>query len=168
MICVEVEVDLEVSGIDAKAFVRCSICGNGTAGFSSDGAGHQFLGDKHGESLRSALRPIIEAGKHGVLIVEVVVEDGNQRSVERKALLEKARLGTVWILYVIGRAWAGPFHLKCHCGNAVCEKNVRPVLLFGLRGPFVADGSAIGLERKRAGNLACRALRGLDFGATFG
>src|SRR5208283_3353647 len=81
---------------------------------------------------------------------------------------EEAGLGAVWILYVIRRAWAGAFHLKGHSGDALSEKNVRSVLLFGLRGPLVADGGAIGLKTERAGDLASGTIGRLDVRVALG
>ena len=88
---IEVQVDFEVGGADAKAFVGFSFDAGGTGGFGGDGAGHQFLRDEHGESLRATLGPIVEAGENAVLVIKVVVEDGNERSAEGESLIEGMR-----------------------------------------------------------------------------
>ncbi len=85
---VEVKIDFEVGGGDAKAFVGFSVEGGRPSGFGGDGAGHEFLRDENAESLRAALGPVVKAGEDGVLVVEIVVEDGDERRVEREGLIE--------------------------------------------------------------------------------
>src|SRR5580704_3910808 len=156
---VEIEVDFEVARADAKAFVGFAVDGGGAGGFGRDGAGHELLRDEDGESLRAALGPIVKAGEDGVLMVEIVVEDGDEGRFERKALLKEARLLAVGIFYLVRRAGACALHFDSDVGDAVGEKNVRAVLFFGLRGPFVADRRAVGLQDKSARNFASGSLR---------
>ena len=85
-------------------------------------------------------------------MVEIVVEDGDERRVEGKSLFERA----------------GALHLESDFGDAVGEDNVGAVGFFGLRGPLVADGRAIRFQRERAGNFAGDTFGGLDVGGAFG
>jgi hypothetical protein len=165
---VKIEIDFEVGGGDAKAFVGFAVDGGGAGGFGGDDAGHEFLRDENAESLRAALGPVVETGEHGVLVVEIVVEDGDEGRFERKTLFKEARLLAVGIFDLVRRAGACSFHLDGDVGDAVGEKNVRTVLFFGLRGPFVADRCAVGLQDKSARDLAGGSLGGFKIGIAFG
>ncbi len=101
-------------------------------------------------------------------MVEIVVQHGDEWSVERKVLFEKARLGAVRIRYFRGRARARALHLESDARDAVGEEDVSAVGFVGLRRPIVADGRAVGLERERAGNFTGGAFRGLDVRGPFG
>src|SRR5262249_1790876 len=95
-----------------------------------------------------AFRPVIYAGEYRVLIVEIVVEHGHQRSAEAHVLFE----------------WARALHLERDLGDAIGEKNVRAIGFVSVRNPFVADRRAIGLKRKRAGDLRRSRIGYLDVG----
>ena len=135
MVGVEIEDDCEVGGGDAKAVERFSVGGDRAGGLDGDGAGSQFLRDEHRESLLAAFGPVIETRKNRVLIVEIVVQDGDERSVESERLLEGA----------------SAFHLQSDFGDAICEGNIGAILFVGLRGPFVSERSAVGLQSEVAG-----------------
>jgi len=165
---VEIEIDFEVGGGDAKAFVGFAVDGGGAGSFGGDGAGHEFLWNEDAESLRAALGPVVKAGEDGVLVVEIVVEDGDEGRFERQALFKEARLLAVGVFYLVRRAGACALHLDGDVGDAVGKKNVRTVLFFSLRSPFVADRCAVGLQDKGAGDLAGGSLRRFKIRIAFG
>src|SRR5271166_547087 len=152
MFLVQVQEDFEVGGGGAKAFVVFARDGGFAGSFYGDGAGGELLRDEDGERLLAALLPIVEAGEDGVLVVEIVVEDGDERGVEGHVLFEGA----------------GALHFEGNLGDAVGEEDVGAVGLFGLRGPLVADGCAVGLQGERAGYGGWGGLRNFDFGGAFG
>ena len=78
MIFVEEELDFEIGGGGAESLgVGLIADGGGAGGLDGDVAGSEFLRDEDGKSLRAAFGPIVEAGEDGVVMVEVVVENGD-------------------------------------------------------------------------------------------
>ena len=85
-------------------------------------------------------------------MIEVVVEHGDQRRVERIFLLERMR----------------PLHLQRRFGYAIGENDVRRIGFIGLRGPVVTQGNAVGLHRQVPGNLRGFPVRRLQGSGTYG
>src|SRR6266481_1200791 len=88
---VEVEKDFDVGSGSFQAFVGFSAGGGCAGGFDRYGAGSQFLGDEHRESLRTLLVPVVDVREQFELVVEVVVEDGNDRGAEGVVLIVGSR-----------------------------------------------------------------------------
>src|SRR6266481_5381529 len=85
-------------------------------------------------------------------MVEVVVQNGDERRIEGEVLLERARA----------------LHLQRNTCHAVSEEDVSAVGFFRLGAPLVADGRAIGPHRQCTGDFAWTALGWLDFCGAFG
>src|SRR6266581_4631673 len=105
-------------------------CGSG--GLHGDRTGGQFLGYDHRKSLHAALGPVIDAREDSVLMVEIVVQNGDERGIECEVLLEGA----------------GALHLQRDTGDAVGEEDVGAVRFFRLGAPVITDGRAIALQRQ--------------------
>ena len=152
VIRIEQEQDFEVGSGDLEGFEGFSVRIGGAGGFDGDGTGRQLLRDEDGERLRAALRPVVDAGKDGVLMVEVVVEDGDERGVEGQVLFKGARA------------------LDCETdfGHAIGKENVGAIGFFRLGSPIVTDGRAVGLQRERAGDFANGTFGRLDFRSALG
>ena len=131
VVFVEIEHDFEIGGGYAEAVVGFAVGGgDGAGGFDGDRAGSEFLRNEDGHRLRAAFGPIVDAGDDGVLIVEIVVEHGDERGAEAHVLFEGARA----------------LHLQGDFGDAVGEEDAGAVGFVGLRLPLVADGGAVGLQ----------------------
>src|ERR1700761_2927670 len=92
VVFVEIEHHFEVGGGDAEAVVGFAVrSGDRASGFYGDRPGSKFLGDEDGHGLRAAFGPIVDAGDHGVLIVEIVVEHSDERRAEAHVLFEGPR-----------------------------------------------------------------------------
>src|SRR6266851_4796171 len=130
--CCRGEEGSQVGGVYLEPFVGLAVGTGRSRGLYRNRTGRQFLRNNHGKSLHAALRPVVDAGEDGVLMVEIVVEHGAEWSLERKILFEKARLCAVWIRYFRGRARARALHLQCDLGDAIGEQNVRPICFFRL------------------------------------
>src|SRR5258708_38955614 len=91
VIAIEKEKNLEVGGGDLEAFAGLAVGTGGPGGLHGDRTRRQFLGNEHGKSLHAALGPVVEACQDGVLMVEIVVQNGDERRVEGEVLLERAR-----------------------------------------------------------------------------
>src|SRR5579862_8485192 len=85
--CVEEQKNFEVARGDLEAFVGLALRRGGAGGFEGDVAGSKLLRNQNLELLRAAFGPVVETGEHGVLVVEIVVEDGHHGGAEGKALL---------------------------------------------------------------------------------
>src|SRR5438105_11964210 len=152
MVVVKQKLNLQVGRADLETFISFAIGARRTGGDDPYRTGGQVLRDEYGKSLFAALGPVVNACEHGVLVIKIIVQDGDEGSVERKVLLKRARA----------------LHLQSDSSDAVGEENVRPVGLVGLRGPLVADRGAVGLQRERARNLAGGACGRLDIGGSLG
>lgn len=149
---IEEEEDFDVGSADFEAVVGFAVDGGGAGGFDGDGTGGEFLGDKYGESLRTAFVPIVDAGEDGVLVIKIVVEDGDERCAEGEILFEGA----------------GALHFESDFGDAVGEENVGAVGFVAFGGPLVADGRAVGLQDEGSGNFCGGGLRRLYIGGALG
>src|SRR5229473_8056681 len=89
MIRVEQKKNFEVGSVDFEAFVGLAVGTGGSGGLNGDRTRRQFLGNDHGKSLHAALGPIVDAGEDGVLVVEIVVENGDERGVEGESLFKR-------------------------------------------------------------------------------
>ena len=152
MVGIEIENNLEIAGDDFQAFVRFAIGGNGASPIDGDRAGQKFLGNEDGEGLGAATAPVVDAGEDGVLIIEVVVENDDERGIESEILLEGMS-----ILQLYG-----------HLGDAVGKENMRAVGFVGLRSPFIRDGGAAGLEGEITGDRRGRRTLRSQVGGAFG
>ena len=152
MVGVEEEVDFEVGGGDFEEFVIFAVDGGGAGGFNGDGAGSELLGDEDGKGLRAALVPVVDVGEDFVLVVEIVVEDGDQWGAEGIFLLVGMRA----------------LNLQGGFGDAVDEGDAGGIGFIGLRGPVVADGDAVGLQGKIAGDFGGLAVGRLNGCGAFG
>src|SRR6267378_4116881 len=90
VIAIEQKKNLEVGGGDFQAFVSLAVGTGGSGRLHGNRTRGQFLGNDHRKSLHAALGPVVDAGKDGVLMVEIVVQNGDQRRIEREVLLERA------------------------------------------------------------------------------
>ena len=129
--------DFEVGAGDFEEFVGFAVGGGGAGGFDGDGAGGEFLGDEDGKGLRAALGPVVEMREDFVLVVEIVVENGDERCAEGVFLLVGVRA----------------LNLQSGFRDAVGEGDAGGIGFVGLRRPVVADGNAVGLQDKIAGDL---------------
>ena len=114
--------------------------------FDRYASGRHFLGDENGKCLRAFLVPVVQARENRVLVVEIVVEDGDLRRAESELLREGPRA----------------FDAQVNRGGRAVETDRRRSLLGSLRGPLVTRRRAIGMKFERAGNVRC-ALRRLHF-----
>jgi len=133
---VEVEDDFDVGSGDFEAFVGFAFGGDGAGPVDGNGTGREFLGNEDGEGLRAAASPIVNAGEHDVLVVEIIVENGDPWRAEGIFLIEGM----------------SALHLESSFGGAVDEGNVGAVGFIGLSDPVVRDGRAVGIENQRAGD----------------
>src|SRR5216684_364128 len=152
VIAIEQKKNLEVGGGDFQAFVSLAVGTGGSGRLHGNRTRGQFLGNDHRKSLHAALGPVVDAREDGVLMVEIVVQNGDQRRIEREVLLERA----------------GALHLESDSGHAVGEEDVRAVRFFRLGAPVITDGRAIALQRQRAGDFAGGAVGRLDLRGAFG
>ena len=90
MIRVEEKKDFDIRRGDTEAFVRFAAGGSGADGFGCNRAGRNFLRNQHGECLRAALGPVIDTSQKSVVVVHVVVEDGDKRGIEADFLFVRA------------------------------------------------------------------------------
>ena len=79
--------------------------------------------------MRAAFGPVIDAGEHRVLVIEIIVEDRDERRSEGKVLFK----------------WASALHLQRDFGDSVRKENFRAVRFVGLRSPVVSHGNSVGL-----------------------
>ena len=96
--------------------------------------------------MQAAFAPIVDVGEDDVLIVEIVVEDGDLRRIEGELLREGPRA----------------FHAKLDGGRGAVEGNAGGGFFGSLGGPVIGDGRAVGTELEGSGDFDF-ALRGLDF-----
>jgi len=82
VIGVEEQKDFQIRGIDLETFVGLAISAGGAGGLHGDRTGRQLLGNDHRKSLHAALGPVVDARENSVLMIEIVVEDGDERSIE--------------------------------------------------------------------------------------
>src|SRR5260370_18900520 len=85
-------------------------------------------------------------------MVEIVVQNGDERRTKGKILLERARA----------------LHLQGDTRYAVSEEDVSAVGFFRLGTPVIADGRAIGLPRQCPGDFPGATLRRPDLRRAFG
>src|SRR5882762_4003583 len=90
MIAVEQEKNLEIGSGDFEAFVSLAVGTGGSGGLHGDRARCQFLRNDHGKRLHAALGPVVDARKDRVLMVEIVVQNDDERRIECEVLLERA------------------------------------------------------------------------------
>ena len=130
MIAVEQEKNLEIGSGDFEAFVSLAVGTGGSGGLHGDRARCQFLRNDHGKRLHAALGPVVDARKDSVLMVEIVVQNDDERRIECEVLLERA----------------GALHLQCDACHGIGEEDVRAVRFFRLGAPVITDGRAIALQ----------------------
>src|SRR6267154_235379 len=102
MIAVKQKKNLNVGSCDFQSFIRFAVSRGRAGGFHFNRARSQFLRDENGESLFASLGPIVNAREHRVLMVKIVVQNGDEWRVEREVLLEGMRA----------------LHLESDAGNA--------------------------------------------------
>src|SRR5882724_9126127 len=108
VIAVEQKQNLEVRRSDHEAFVGFAIGACRSFGFHSDRTRRQFLGNNNWKSLHAALGPIVDARKNRVLMVEIIVQNSDERRIECQVLLE----------------WARSLHLQGNTRYAVGEEDM--------------------------------------------
>jgi len=152
MVRIEIEDDLEIAGGDFEAFVGLALRADGACPIDGDGPRQEFLRNEDRKSLRAATIPIVDAGQDRVLVVEVVVENNDQRRIEGEILFEGAR----------------SLELHGHFGDAVGEGDVRATGFVGLGTPLVSDGFATGLKGEIASHDGGRRASGREMRGGFG
>src|SRR5216683_2352528 len=90
VIAIEQKKNFEVGGGDFQAFVGLAVGTGGSGRLHGDRTGGQFLGNDHRKSLHAALGPVIDAREDSVLMIEIVVQNGDERGIECEVLLEGA------------------------------------------------------------------------------
>ena len=130
MVPVEIQKHFEIGTRHAQAIVGFASSTQRTRRFNGDRSRRQFLRNEDGKTLRATLGPIIDARQHRILIIKIVVEHRDERRAKAHILLKRPCA----------------LHLKRDFRHAVREQNVRAIRFFRLRGPFVADRSAVGLQ----------------------
>ena len=88
---IEQKENFEVGSGDFEAFVGLAVGTGGSGGFDGNRTRRQFLRNDHGKSLHAALGPVVDARQDGVLMVEIVVQNGDERRIKREVLLERTR-----------------------------------------------------------------------------
>src|ERR1700730_1675517 len=116
-LAVQVEVQLEVFTLDSQLIELLAIHILFAKRLDGDVPRRHILRNKNGKSLCASLVPIVEPGKHDVLVVEVVVEDGDLRGMESELL----------------REGPGALHVELNGGRRSLESDVRRSLLLALR-----------------------------------
>lgn len=136
MVGVEIENDFQIGGHHFETFVGFSFGADRASPIDSDGIRQELLRNENRESLCASAIPIVNASQDGILIVEVVIENDDERRIKGEVLLE--RVGTA--------------DLDGHLGDAIGKEDMGATGFIGLGGPLVGDGGTVGLEGKIAGN----------------
>src|SRR6266550_3035879 len=76
---IEQNKNLQVGSADFEAFVGFALGTGGSSRFDGDRTRRQFLRNDHRKSLHPALGPVVDARKDRVLMVEIVVQNGDER-----------------------------------------------------------------------------------------
>src|SRR5580698_1241396 len=116
MVGVEVQDNFQVAAGYLQAFVRFALGAHGARPIDGDVAGQKLLRNEDGKSLCSAAIPVIDTSQHSILVVEVVVEDDDERGVEGKVLLKGM----------------GGADLDVHLRHVIDESDVGAAVLAGL------------------------------------
>src|ERR1017187_5333753 len=145
-VAVEVEIDFEVFGFHYKLIEFLATRVLAPDRFDGHAAWRQLLRDEHGESLHAFLVAIVEAREHRILVVQIVVDDGDLRRIESELL--RVRLHA--------------FDAEIDRGGRTVESDRRRSLLSALRGPFVVNGSAVGVKLESSRNVH-HAVSGFNF-----